>query len=252
MPPPRDNIALPTLSTTKERVHVPHPAQDQSSMDHRAHSEPDDRGEYESSGDTSSTNTSDEFNWDDEEEQVEAAQDTKAKRGRALYLAFMKLARPFRVILIGFLGAGILITPLLVVQLKFKSSVVRPQVHMWSLWLSIIWASSCITYLVVDAIPRLVIATIVLFGGHVERLNIQLEVCRTVLFVNLVLMCGATQLIPAVSGWLKLELDISWAWIALGILQTYYLPNGNYWAIVNRVMQVRVILSLRNAKKIEH
>jgi hypothetical protein len=78
--------------------------------------------------------------------------------------------------LIGLLGAGVLISPLLVVQLKFNQSPVRPQVHVWSLWLSIIWASSCITFLVVDAIPRFVVAVIVLFGGQVERLKTQLEV----------------------------------------------------------------------------
>jgi hypothetical protein len=43
----------------------------------------------------------------------------------------------------------------------------------------------------------------------------------------------------AVSGWLKLALDISWMWIALSILRAVYHPPGSYWIIVNRVMQVR-------------
>jgi len=170
-----DDNALPTLSAmSKEHDYADH---NQSTTGHHGLSEHDGDG-YESAGDTTATYSSDEFNWDEDEEAVASViQNTKAKRGRALYLAFMKLARPFRVILIGLLGAGVLITPLLVMQLKFKQSPVRPQVHMWSLWLSIIWASSCITYLLVDSIPRFVVAVIVLFGGQVERLKTQLEVC---------------------------------------------------------------------------
>jgi hypothetical protein len=172
---PGDDIALPTLSTTKERDYASNLENDQSTRDHHGLSDGD-RADHESASDTTATNSSDEFDWDEEEEGAKVGQDTKAKRGRALYLAFMKLARPIRVILIGLLGAGILIAPLLVVQLKFNSTHLRSQVHMWSLWLTIVWAAGCITYLVVDAIPRLVVAIIVLFGGHVERLQTQLEV----------------------------------------------------------------------------
>lgn len=174
---PGDDIALPTLSLPQERDFAPRPIQ-------HTHSDPthlqiqseDERGHYSDASDTTATNSSDEFDWDEDEEAAKAAKDTKAKRGRALYLAFMKLARPFRVLLIGVLGAGIFITPLIVVELKFKSNKVRPQVHAWSMWLSIIWAAACITYLAVDAIPRMIVALIVLFGGHVERLKTQLEV----------------------------------------------------------------------------
>jgi hypothetical protein len=48
-------------------------------------------------------------------------------------------------------------------------------------------------------------------------------------------------LVLAVSGWIKLALDTSWAWIALGVLRDSYKPEGDYWTIVNRVMQVRVL-----------
>jgi len=173
---PGEDISLPTLSTSKEHDYVSETDHNQLTTGHRNLSEHD-GDEYESARDTTSTNSSDEFNWDEDEEAASVVLNTKAKRGRALYLAFMKLARPFRVILIGLLGAGVLISPLLVVKLKFNQSPVRAQVHVWSLWLSIIWASSCITYLVVDAIPRFVVAVIVLFGGQVERLKTQLEVC---------------------------------------------------------------------------
>lgn len=134
--------------------------------------------------DTDCTSTSSEFDWDEDDgDQVDrsSAPSTKAKRGRAIYLAFMRLSRLLRVILLGIIGAGILITPLLVVHLtRLKNSPTRLQVHVWSLWLSIIWVAGCITTLTVDAIPRLVVGVVVLFGSGkaaIERLKVQLEVC---------------------------------------------------------------------------
>lgn len=129
-----------------------------------------------SDSDTTATNSSDEFDWDEEEASNTAKEKVQAKRGRAVWMAFMKLARPMRVVLIGVLMAGILITPLLVVNLRFSSSSVTPHIHVWSLWLTVVWASACATYLTVDAIPRAVVSIIVLFGGQVERLKTQLEV----------------------------------------------------------------------------
>ena len=168
-----DDIVLPTLSLPQERDFASRPLQRPLSPP----SDPqDDTGNYSDASDTTATNSSDQFDWDHDDDAAAAAKDTKAKRGRALYLAFMKLARPFRVLLIGILGAGIFITPLIVVDLKFKSNNVRPQVQAWSMWLSIIWAAACMTYLLVDSIPRMIISLVVLFGGHVERLKIQLEV----------------------------------------------------------------------------
>lgn len=178
--PTGDNISLPTLSLPKERDFAPHKFERQEPVHDHSHlevSEDDRRGNHSDASDTTATNSSDEFNWDEDEEGAKDGKETKAKRGRALYMAFMKLARPVRVILIGILGAGFFIAPLIVVTLKFKDNPARPQVHSWSLWLSIIWATSCLTYLVVDAIPRMIVAIIVLFGGQVERLKTQLEVC---------------------------------------------------------------------------
>ncbi len=129
--------------------------------------------------DTTATHSSDEFNWSDDSSSGPKNGDiVKAKRGRLIYLAFIKLSRWIRVLIIGILGCAILITPLLVVQLRFKelASSVRTQVHVWSLWLTIIWAAACATYLVVDAIPRLIVGLIVLFGGQLERLKMQIEV----------------------------------------------------------------------------
>ncbi|KAK0470035.1 Mechanosensitive ion channel-domain-containing protein [Desarmillaria tabescens] len=172
--------------------------------------------------DTTATHTSDEFNWSDNDSSGPKNGDgVKAKRGRLIYLAFIKLSRWVRVLIIGILGCAILITPLLVVQLRFKelTSSVRTQVHVWSLWLTVIWAAACVTYLVVDAIPRLIVGLIVVFGGQLERLKMQIELAL------------------AVQGWVKLTFDISWAWIALSVIRTVYKPAGNYWVIINRIMQ---------------
>lgn len=128
-----------------------------------------------------STNTSDEFDWDEEpsDHEKEAPQGKHARRGRALWLAFMKLTRPVRTLLVGVIGAAFFITPLLVVELKYQNSGgVRPQVHAWSLWFSIIWAASCATYLVVDLLPDTIVTIILLLGGQVERLKTQVEVCH--------------------------------------------------------------------------
>jgi hypothetical protein len=127
--------------------------------------------------DTTVTNSSDEFDWDEHEEKREEAVDlVKAKRIRWLWLGFMKLSRFIRVLLIGLIGAAILITPLLVVNLRFRNNAARLQVHVWSLWLTIIWAAVCVTTLVLDALPRIVLLVIWLFGGQVERLKPQVEV----------------------------------------------------------------------------
>lgn len=48
----------------------------------------------------------------------------------------------------------------------------------------------------------------------------------------------------AVLGWLKLTLDVTWAWIALSVIRAVYKPPGSYWTIVNRVMQALFSASL--------
>ncbi|TFK44543.1 Mechanosensitive ion channel-domain-containing protein [Crucibulum laeve] len=175
----------------------------------------------DSDSDTTATNSSDEFDWDEDEDKKDAAQErVKAKRLRRLWLGFMQLARPVRVLLVSTIGVAFFITPLLVVDIRFKGSVIRNQIHVWSLWFTIIYVSCCVTYMVVDSIPRIVLGVISLFGGQVERLKTTVE------------------LTMAVSGWLKLALSISWAWISLSILRAVYEPFGSYWVIINRVMQV--------------
>ncbi|KAF9484506.1 hypothetical protein BDN70DRAFT_797752 [Pholiota conissans] len=171
------------------------------------------------SNSTTDTDTYDEFDWSEGETPQKSQPEVRAKRGRRLWLSFMKLARPVRVLLVGFLGSAICITPLVVVHVRFNQSVVKMQVHMWSLWLAITWAAACMTSLLVGFIPRLVVAVTRLFGGNTERLKIQVD------------------LTLAVKAWLKLLLDTTWGWITLSILRTVYNPPGLYWTIINRVMQ---------------
>jgi len=42
----------------------------------------------------------------------------------------------------------------------------------------------------------------------------------------------------AVSAWVKLALDIGWAWVSLSVMRSIYRPPGSYWVYVNRTMQV--------------
>lgn len=125
----------------------------------------------------SSSESSGEFNWSEEESpKDENKGEVRAKRGRRLWLAFMKLARPVRVLLVGLLGVAICITPLVVVNIRFRGNAAKVQVHIWSLWLAIIWSAACATYILVDFIPRLVIAVTSLYGGKTERLKIEIDV----------------------------------------------------------------------------
>jgi len=144
--------------------------------------------------DSSPTGSSDEFDWDKEEDDAstKARNDptVKAKRGRAAYLAFMKLARPFRVTLLCILGGGILITPLLIVHFLFRSNPVSKHVFAWSIWLTIVWVAACLTYVVVDAFGRVFLGLVSLFGGKTESLQMQLEVCLSPLFF---MFCDAYQ-----------------------------------------------------------
>ncbi|KAF7294467.1 Calcium channel [Mycena kentingensis (nom. inval.)] len=178
---------------------------------------------HDDDSDSSATDSSDEFDWDEDDDETKAANATgaaaKAKRGRAVWMAFMKLARPVRVLLAGILGTGLFIAPYIVFELRFNSNPAKPHVEAWSLWFAIIWAAGCVTSILIENVPRIIIALVVLFGGQVERLKIQLELTLAVKF------------------WLKLVLDVSWAWISLSVIRGIQKPPGNYWVIVNRVMQ---------------
>lgn len=174
--PPEEDIALPTLTSTKHHDYAHH-AQNHTVTDEAVNEA---THACSSSSEGSATDSADDFDWDEEDETLtqkeREANASKAKRFRYIWMAFMKLSRPIRVLLAGVLGCGVLITPLLVFQFRFHDSVAQPQVHVWSLWLAIVWATSCVTYLAVDLIPKLFISLVVLLGYKVERLRIQIEV----------------------------------------------------------------------------
>ncbi|KAF5321397.1 hypothetical protein D9619_001370 [Psilocybe cf. subviscida] len=199
-----------------------------------SHQESDYPGKCHSDSESNSASSTDEgeiehFDWSEDEATVNENENVgtvRAKRGRRLWLALMKLSLPVRVLLIGAIGCAILITPLLVVNIRFNGSPVKQQVHSWSLWLTIIFASSCATFLVVEAIPKIVILLSKIFGANVERLTIQVE------------------LTMAVKSWIKLLLSVVWAWISLSIIRAAYHPPGNYWTIIARVMSALFAASI--------
>lgn len=179
---------------------------------------------HDSDSDSDGTDSEDDFDWEAEDDARSTKADplvnaTNVRRGRAVWRAFMRLSRPVRTLIIAVLGTGILITPLLVFQLRFNNTPGRIQAHVWSLWMAITWAASCGTYLIVDLAPVLALAVFRLFSHRVERMQITVE------------------LTSAVLGWLKFALDVTWSWIALSVIRAVYKPTSSYWTIINRVMQ---------------
>lgn len=145
-----------------------------------------------SDSDSSVSDSDDNFDWDAEDDAKSlhvAAASIKAKRGHALYRLFLKLPNLFRVLLLGVIGAGILITPLLVVRLRFSTTPVKLQVYTWSLWLSISWAAAIITYLVVDAIPHFILVLVRLTSSKVERMRLSMEVSAECSRICICLTC---------------------------------------------------------------
>ncbi|KAF8323535.1 uncharacterized protein EI90DRAFT_3076953 [Cantharellus anzutake] len=167
--------------------------------------------------DSSETHSSDEFDWEADIEERVVDLTKKATRLRRLWLLFLKLSSGLRITLFGILGSAIFITPYLVFLLRFPHSVVYKQVTTWSIWFSVTWAAGALTSLVVNASPRLILGLILtIWGKPPEHIKTYLE------------------LFMAVSFWLKLALDISWLWIALGLIRSQVQPPGHYWLWVNR------------------
>ncbi|TCD67602.1 hypothetical protein EIP91_012232 [Steccherinum ochraceum] len=218
-----DETPLPTLSLPKATDYAPaiDDFKTESPVDRDDLVKPTHMDPHDSDSDSTATGTDDEFDWeaaDDAQSTMDVGGKVKAKRGRAIWGAFMKLSRFIRTMIVGAIGAGILITPLLVFKLRFNSSPARIQAHVWSLWLTITWGAAIVTYLVVDGVPWFILHLLHLFGYSVERLQTSVE------------------LTAAVSGWLKLALDSAWLWIALAVIRANYHPPGDYWTTVNRVV----------------
>lgn len=135
--------------------------------------------------DETATDSADEFDWDAEEDTMSAHRETggrraedevKARRGKVVWRLFMKLSRTVRTLIVGALGAGLLITPLIIVGVRFRSSPAWEHVRTWSLWLTISWSAGVGTYLLIDSVPHFVLALLKLLGYKVERLKTPIEV----------------------------------------------------------------------------
>ncbi len=171
-----EEVPLPTLNVSQEYDHAVHkatltdsPNREEVVNDSLDHSDSD-----------TGTDSSDEFDWDAEDDALSTRQfldDGRAKRGRLLWRLFMKLSRPVRTILVGAIGAGILIAHLLVFKLRFHRSPARRQAHAWSLWLTIAWAAGVATFLVVDLLPVLVLFVLRIAGFKIARMVATVEVC---------------------------------------------------------------------------
>ncbi|KAG8944251.1 hypothetical protein FRC00_010683, partial [Tulasnella sp. 408] len=172
--------------------------------------------------DSDDTCSSDEFNWSDDEDAQsrKVAAEKKARRGRAVWLAFKKLARPVRTFLLAVIFGGIFVTPALLFIFVFPNNPARPHVVPWSLWIGISWGVACALSLIVDLFPRFLLWIIfVIYGKAPETFKTQLE------------------LFMAISFWLKLALDVSGMWVALSLIRKILQPPGRYWTTINEIMQ---------------
>lgn len=151
----------------------------------------------------SSADDTDDFDWDtssdeDENEKDANGKQIRARRGRKVYLSCMRLARPIRIFLFGVIGTAICLIPFIVMLSAYKGNPARPQVQVWSIWIAIIWAAACGTFLIVDWIPQLVLKLVIAVYGKAP------EVFMTYI-----------EAILATRFYFKLVLCITWAWISL-------------------------------------
>lgn len=153
----------------------------------------------------SSADESDDFDWDtsseddDDDRPRKGAKITRARRGRKIYLACLRLARPVRILLIAMIGTAICLTPFIVVTATDSSSPARSPIIVWSIWISIIWATTCGTFLVVEWLPPLLLRLVIAVYGKAP------EVVKTYI-----------EAFMATTLYFKLVLCITWAWISLG------------------------------------
>lgn len=93
----------------------------------------------------------------------------------------------------------------------------------WSIWFAVTWMAGTVTALLVGLLPRAIISVIfAVYGKPPEQVKTQIE------------------LVMAVSGWLKLALDISWGWVALSVIRSLIHPPGTYWKYVNRAVTASI------------
>lgn len=184
----------------------------------------------------SSADESEDFDWDtssendddDDDDQGDSrgrkgAKVTRARRGRKVYLACLRLARPVRIFLAALIGTAICLVPFIVVTATDNNSSARPQVVVWSVWIAIIWAASCGTFLIVDWIPPVALRLVIAVYGKAP------EIVKTYI-----------EAFMATTLYVKLVLCITWAWISLGgVLAIQYSSNSrpDYWPTIFKVIR---------------
>ncbi|PWN21428.1 hypothetical protein BCV69DRAFT_269107 [Microstroma glucosiphilum] len=181
---------------------------------------------------SSAEDDTDDFDWDvsdddDEEKDTDGRtghrKKIRAKRGRRVYLFCMRLARPVRIFLIGAFLSILALVPLFVVLFAIdRSNSARPHVQTWSIWLSIVCASSAGTFIILDWLPPLLLRLAVAFYGRCpEVFKTWLEVAMTTLV------------------YFKLILCVAWAWISIGsILSAIWgSTRPHYWVYIIDTLQ---------------
>lgn len=199
------DIAMPTLKESVPKRHdfadAPANVQSSPNLDHEHERDdlvdpthhPTELDPSHDSSDDTATDSADEFDWDAEDDAMSTRQQgesihdeekIKARRLKVVWNLFMKLSRTVRTLIVGALGAGLFIAPLIVVDIKFHSSPAWAHVRAWSMWLTITWAAGIGTYLFIDFVPHFVLAILKLFGYKVERLKTPIEVSVPPLLVS--------------------------------------------------------------------
>ncbi|KAJ9476069.1 Small-conductance mechanosensitive channel protein [Pseudozyma hubeiensis] len=180
----------------------------------------------------SSADESEDFDWDtssdddddaDEKRVRKGAKITRAKRGRKVYLACLRLARPVRIFLVALIGSAICLVPFIVVTATNNKSAARAQIVVWSIWIAIIWAAGCGTFLIIDWIPPLALRLVIAVYGKAP------EIVKTYI-----------EAFMATTLYFKLVLCITWAWISLGgVLAIQYSSNSgpDYWRTIFKVIR---------------
>ncbi|KDN44132.1 hypothetical protein K437DRAFT_268882 [Tilletiaria anomala UBC 951] len=186
-----------------------------------------------SSAGMSSADETDDFDWDtstDEEvDEVSKAigpdgrKRIRARRGRKVYLACLRLARPVRIFLFAIIATIIALVPFIVAIAAFPNAPARAQVQVWSIWVAIIIAASAGTFVFVDWIPALLMRlSVAVYGKAREVFKFYIEV------------------IMATGLYVKLLGCVSWAWISLGgvlAIQFAYADRPPYFVWIVRLLQ---------------
>lgn len=103
------------------------------------------------------TDEEDLFDWQTDEPTGAGAGAAQPRRRqkplRRIVSAIVRWPRWLRMVLIAVLGGGVCLVPLIVVVTAFESNSARAQVEVWSVWITIIWVTSVMTFLVFSWIP---------------------------------------------------------------------------------------------------